>query len=192
MVDGKGLVAFLSKHKLTANQFLLCHLLYAGDQESISIYVTSEYKNKHNRDVSLAFKRSEIEDLIERDFIKKIGDDDTGDAFQVTGTFSRSYYIDTEEAGEQFWDEFPNLITVDGMYQSTKTCDKDKLIESYMRKIKHSRKKHDFVMRMLNHYRDLIGTGEMAGMGIEKFVGGENWNVVAEAVGKTYDGSSFI
>ena len=42
MIDAEKLVEFLAFRKITANQYLLCHLLYLGKHELLKKYVADK------------------------------------------------------------------------------------------------------------------------------------------------------
>jgi hypothetical protein len=167
-------------------------MLLVGDIENLQKLITTEYNTTKGRMKTLAFKPSEVNDLIERGLLAEENDSQTLTSYRVTEEFFGDYYIDQEEAGEQLWEAFPKLLSIDNVYQSTRTCDKEEILETYYRRIKGSRKKHQYILQMTNRYTDLIQAGEMSGMGIEKYIKGENWDVVGEALGHTYDGSTSI
>ena len=192
MIDGKSFADFLVRKKLTPNQFFICHMLYIGDIETLQKYITTEYNSSKGIAKTLAFKPSEVSDLIDRGFLIEENDKGVLSSYRVTEKFYEGYYIDEEEAGEQLWECFPKTLTIDGVIQSTRTCDKEDVLETYYRRIRGSRKKHQYVLMMTNRYSDLIRSGEMSGMGIEKYIKGENWDVVGEALGNTYEGSTSI
>ena len=171
MIDTEKLVEFLSSRKMTANQYLLCHLLYMGEHDLLARLVKND---------QLRFAKKEVNDLIERGYLEKLFGDNSQFSFMTTDKFSRAVFVDEEEAGQQLWDTYPKVLSIDGVMQSTRTCDKDDILETYYKRIKGSKKKHEFVMQMLHRYVDLVKARQMNSMGIEKWVKGENWDVVAE------------
>lgn len=192
MIETKTLTDFVVRKQITVNQFYLCHMLYLRDFVNLEKYILTTYKNDRGAIRDLAFKKSEVDDLIARGYLVKTGTSDAIQSYEVTEKFSGEYYIDEEEAGEQLWEAFPKTLTIDGVIQSTRTCDKEEVLETYYRRIKGSRKRHQYILQMTNRYTDLVRSGEMNGMGIEKYIKGENWDVVGEALGNTYEGSTSI
>ena len=173
MINTEKLVGFLSSRKMSANQYLLCHLLYMEEHDLLATLV---------KDDKLKFTKKEVDDLIENGYLVKLHGDNSQFSFMVTDKFSRAIFVDNEEAGEQLWSTYPKVLDIEGVMQSTRTCDKDDILEVYYKRIRGSKKKHEFVMQMLNRYVDLVKTRKMNAMGIEKWVKGENWDVVAELV----------
>lgn len=192
MIETKTLTDFLVRKQMTVNQFYLCHMLYLRDFPNLEKYILTNYKTDKGANRDLSFKKSEVDDLIGRGYLVKSGTSDAIQSYEVTEKFSGDYYIDEEEAGEQLWEAFPKLLSIEGIMQSTRTCDKEDVLETYYRRIKGSRKKHQYVLQMTNRYSDMVRSGEMSGMGIEKYIKGENWDVVGEALGHTYEGSTSI
>ena len=192
MIDSKSMTDFLVKKKITANQLYLCHMLYVKDIESLQKYVKTEYKSNKGLSKSLAFKEHEVNDLLEKGYIIQTGSDNTVSDFEVTEKFYLDYYIGQEECGEQIWDTYPKLLVIDGVYQSTRTVDKDEILQVYYKRIKGSRNRHEFALNMTRHFKTLVSNGQMQGMGIEKWVKGENWDTIADIIGTAYDKDSLI
>lgn len=173
MINTEKLVGFLASRKMTANQYLLCHLLYMGEHDLLATLVKND---------KLKFTKKEVDDLIKNGYVEKLFGDTSQFSFIATDKFSRALFVDSEEAGQQLWDTYPKVLDIEGVMQSTRTCDKDDVLEVYYKRIKGSKKKHEYVMQMLNHYVDLVKSRKMNAMGIEKWIKGENWDVVAELV----------
>lgn len=192
MIESKAFTEFLSRKKITANQFYLCHLLYQRDLDNARKYLLTSYKTDKGVEKTLAWKPSEVGDLIDRGYLIKTGKGDELGDYEVTERFYGDYYISEEEAGEQLWEVYPKLLSIDGVFQSTRTCDKDEVLETYYKRIKGSRKKHDYVLLMTARFKDLVTSREMSGMGIEKWIKGENWDVIGEVIGRSYEGSTSI
>lgn len=176
MIDAEKLVEFLAFRKITANQYLLCHLLYLGKHELLKKYVA---------DKNLQFEAQEVSDLISKGYLEKLFDDNSQFSYMVTDKFARHLFVDDEEAGQEIWDTYPKILKIDGVIQSTRSCDKDDVLQTYYNRIKGSKEKHQFVMQMLHRYVDLVKSHQMNSMGIEKWIKGENWDVVAEAISES-------
>ena len=179
MIDATKLVDFLSQLKITANQYLFCHLLYTKEFDTLRKYVTSSYTIKE-KEYDLRFTEEEIKDLVDRGYVVKLFNKNSPSSYMVTDKFSRKLFIEIDEAGEQLWDTYPKTLKIDGIIQSTRTCDKEEVLELYAKRIKFSLEKHKEIMILLNKYKVLVKDGRMNGMGIEKWIKGENWDVVKE------------
>ena len=132
MIDAEKLVEFLAFRKITANQYLLCHLLYLGEHEMLKRYVSND---------SLQFTEAEVKDLISKGYVEQLFDDNSQFSYMVTDKFSRHLFVDNEEAGQEIWDTYPKILKIEGVIQSTRSCDKDEVLETYYRRIKGSKEK---------------------------------------------------
>lgn len=168
--------------KITANQFNFCYLIYLKDWTSLRKYTETTYINATGEKKSLALRQSELDDLIARGYIINLFEERTNSSFMTTPKFTKLLFVEDQNAWEDFWEAYFDTFIINGMHQSAKTADKDALGEIYLRKIKRNKKKHLSVMQALNDYKSLVKQSKMQPMGIEKFVTGENWEVVKKII----------
>lgn len=167
-------VDLLCKLKISPNQFLICMLIHERDMAATIKYYE---ENQVNR-----FSHKDIDELLERGLLLRITKDEKHynlDQFIVTDLFSREFLIDNDDAGEEFWNAYPSWIHMNNKKVSAKSCDKDDLIEKYAKKIKGSVKRHRDIMAVLEKYAE--ENNGQATMGIDKFVGSEQWTILKQA-----------
>lgn len=167
----KEFVDILCKLKISANQYLICMLVYDRDGAT-----TIKYYNENSGN---QFTYEEIDDLVDREYLLRLSKDRKNyqlDYFSTTTKFMSDFLIDEDDAGEEFWNAYPSWIWMNGRKTSAKSCDKDDIIEKYYRKIKGNKKKHQKVMETIEEYSKR--NDGFATMGIEKFVGSEQWTIL--------------
>jgi hypothetical protein len=178
-------VNLLTRLKISPNQFLICWLVYEKDMASTIKYYQENPKNR--------FSIEDIEYLVENDFLLRLSKDKNNnnlDYFMTTPKFTENLIVDEDDAGDEIWDAYPSWLMVNNHKVSAKSCDKDDLKRKYSLKIKGSMKKHLQIMATLKEY--VNRNNGLATMGIEKFVGSEQWNVLEEAYKETPDGSDLM
>jgi hypothetical protein len=82
---------------------------------------------------------------------------------------------------DDIWDKYPPLFPLgDGRHFVARTgMPKRQLVDAYKAIIKHDRKKHEFVMEMLDKFTNLVLMGKTNGVKITRFVEEEMWDIVA-------------
>lgn len=185
ITNTKEYVDILCKLKISPEQFLICMLINDKDMASAIKYVDQNKEHK--------FKHEQIDDLVDRGFLVRLGirkpnpsmdvighkayvSDYNIDCFAVTHIFASNFLIDGEDAGNEFWAAYPSWLKVKNQKVSAKSCDKDDLADKYAKKIKGSKKKHKFIMDIVHEYSRR--NDGYALMGIEKFVGSEQWDIL--------------
>lgn len=171
-VETEKFIDFLVKHKLTPNQFMFCYLKASYDMPSFRKYI---------KEVGF-FKMEEIKDLIAKGYVEDFNTEgrDYVDSYLVTPKFTKEIFIETEQAGEELWKAFPPFIHINSTRVSARSCDKEVLIKSYCKKIKNNKNIHEEVLSLL---KQAVERNEIK-MGIEKWVGSEQWNILKELYNK--------
>jgi hypothetical protein len=132
------------------------------------------------------FKREDLIDLEKRGFLDNMNEvgQEMLSAYFVPPKIADKLWVEHEMAGQELWDIYPSFFIIGGGKQvPTKSCDREALIESYCKKIKHSKKRHEEVMEVLKH---AIQMNDIT-MGIEKWVGSHQWESLKE---KYYQGKT--
>lgn len=176
-VETEKYVDFLVKHKLTPSQFMFCYLKASYDMTSFRKYI---------KEVG-PFRMEEIKDLITKGYLEDFNatnpngtKQDYVDSYIVTPKFHKEIFIETEQAGEELWKAFPPFIHINSTRVSARSCDKEVLIKSYCKKIKNNKNIHEEVLSLL---KQAVERNEIK-MGIEKWVGSEQWNILKELYNK--------
>jgi len=170
-VETEQFVDFLVQHQLTPNQFMFCYLKASFDMKNFKRYMDKVGK----------FKREEISDLIERGYIEDFNEFGPNgarkvfiDSYLVTPKFTKNLYIETEQAGRELWELFPDYFTINGSRVNAKSCDQDAIIKLYCKYIKNGVKLHKEVLSLL---KQAVDRGEIK-MGIEKWVSSKQWEIL--------------
>lgn len=176
----KQYVDLLCGLNITANQFLLCHLLYDDYQEDVvgaRKKVSITYLYRYLKDSKRVWKRDEIDDLIERGYLI---DNSRGkmspDMLEVTEKFINQVYASLGRFKE-FWDSYPKTMPAiqGGGHIKLKACDPDELQEVYDKIVKTN--------KLHNEILDLVKWADknnQLNIGIEKFVKSRMWETLAE------------
>lgn len=175
-------VEVLCELNITANQFLLCHLLYWDNREE---FRSSTHKKslaslyKYASSKTRRWKTTEVDDLIEKGYLKELNTSGprSADMMEVDPSFITKVYASYPQF-EEFWDLYPKVMaSFDGSRGSIKLkmCDKDELEKSYLRLVT-TKKLHNNIMELLkwginNH---------QINMGIEKFVKSRQWETLED------------
>jgi hypothetical protein len=149
-------------------------------------FSSTSYIDANGKKALITIKMSEINDLLDRGFIMQpFSGEIKSNSFIVTDKFGKYLFVDEDEAGEELWNSYFDYFVINGSYQSAKTGDKEELMEIYLKKIRRNKKKHREVMEMLTEYKRLVREKKMNPMGIEKFIKGQNWEVIQKIVTET-------
>ena len=151
---------------MTANQFLICYLLYHKDGKNIIRYA-NEVKE---------FDRDDILYLIENDFIlttvKGIYEVDN---FVVTHKFSELILIEGNTASLELFEVYPKWIFIDGKEWSARSCGLTKVEIMYPKVIKNDVVLHRTIIEIVKEYKK---HNRYAEMGIEKFIDSRHWELL--------------
>ena len=163
-------IDFLCKKRITANQFLMCYLIYKKDVKNIIKYVAEVG----------AFNKEDIEDLIERDFILTTfkGQYEL-DNFIVTPKFTDIILTDNDSAAEELWNAYPKWINIEsqGKEVSARSCGLTKVEMLYSVAIKGDIILHKSILLAVRNYKR---RNKYAEMGIDKFIESKHWELLLE------------
>jgi len=179
-------IDFLCENKLTLNQFAICLLIHKKDTATM-IRINNEIGQIGNylipNGVDPQGKKKyikEIDDLIDRNFLRLTFIDKEDkyalDNFEVTAKFT-DQFIQEIDIFEEFWQEYPKFLFVNGLEFPAKSTDYEELKEKYLKTIKNSKKKHRDIIEKLKRFKL---DNNYAQMGIEKFVGSRQWDSMIE------------
>lgn len=176
-------VHVLSEMKISANQFLLCYLLYT-DQKKDGKYV------KTGKGISNLYKyvrkavpwtKEEVRDLVDKGYLRDPdykSDDTYPDHLLVTDKFVDKLFV-YPSAFEELWEEYPTIVpnfkNPNGPSVKLKSCDYFELQELY-KKLVRTKYKHKEIIELVKWARDK----ERLNIGIEKFVKGRQWEALKE------------
>lgn len=174
----------LCEYKITPNQFYFLwillkkryDLLYKYLEESITAQEMQEaidLKKKTGKlsPTSHSITFNELDDLKKKGYVKIVSKTAGPelDMYEVTEKFYKKLFINTNMAGEELWENYPPFLYINGSRVSARGADKEKLIESYSKKIKNNIELHNQVIEIVKTNKDILN------MGIDKFVNTEYW-----------------
>lgn len=194
-------INFLTQHKITANQFLLCYLLYLDRKETEEGRETGMIANESDRGFTLLYKyvyncgkydkdvgvniawsvEGDIKPLMNKGFIinnKK--NSHLPDYMEVGQEFIDAIFT-SESDFEVFWDEYPSFIDNftdnSGPRIPLKAVLKDEIETLYYKKAR-SKLQHEEIMRALKWAKK---NGRI-NMNIKNFLGGEVWKGILDEI----------
>ena len=174
----------LTEFQISANQFLLCYLLFVDERQS-----NGEFKKK-GRGIAYLYKyatkaqpwtSTEVEDLVKKNLVinnKPNAEKKYPDHLELTDRF-KEFVLVTDSNFKQLWDKFPSYIDnfkdKNGPRIKLKMCDREVLKKVYKRKVK-SQAKHEHIMELL----DWALEHDEINFNFENFVRGEVWDTLEE------------
>lgn len=169
-INIKDLVFLLNKLGVTANQFLFLTIIHEKLYASLYSY----------EELNVGFTMEERNDLIDKGYIVCISSnrkESYVDSYETTLKYEESMYnADPELAAEEFWEEFPPYIVIDGKKIPAKSVDREKFSTAYHKKIGKYKTVHEEVMKALQYAK----SRNAITMGIEKWFLSEQWNEVTK------------
>lgn len=164
MLSAFKIVDICQKYEITSEEFFLIHLLYRKDYLSFSKYLTKCKKSFYSNNELLALaekgilKAEPIEDAVRLNCKLEMLD------LFLTEEFRNQYYKDTEEAGKELWEAYPNTAFIGGQDVILKKgekigavyFDKDTLIKLYCEKIQNNLEVHKEIIAKIKANKDII------------------------------------
>lgn len=175
-------VDFLVEHEMSFEQYALCYFLHEDEKQIVNgkrIYpengpaIANIYKYFHH---VRKWKAADIEDLINRGYLKSSGEKLSPDLLEVTDKFKKAVFEDKTKF-EQLWDIYPNYLSFGpGKPKATlKACDRDQM-SNYYDKIVRTKKKHRYILEITKWARK----HDMLKMALEKYVRSKYWEILEE------------
>ena len=166
MIDVKQLTKIMKKYDLQSIEgLLLAHCAFMASEqhpeylEFIKIILDQLGKGK--------FSKDSVQEMIDKDimdsrFIGNLDDLNFANIY-VTDRFREAYYVDSQTAGEELWDAYPNTTVIDGRSVILKKgekigdtyWDKDALILMYSKKIGSNKDLHESIVLKVKKAREL-------------------------------------
>lgn len=187
-----NLVDFLDKHKINAEQFMYCLLLYNDKRhnripgtQNISRPLSKLYQYHHN---IRSFERADLTDLIDKKLVEKTGLKLTPDSLEVTDKFIKDYLGDKfkyDELTQVYPYEVANFNHPGGRkipLQMVKNhTDTVNTYNSFVR----TNKLHKQIIEAVEWAaeKDLINTG------IERFVSSKGWEYLFKMMNESHTDS---
>lgn len=153
------LTRIYEKFNITPNQFFVLYAVYKKDWDNLYRYVNnvSNKMNEEGKKITGFNVEEELFPLVEKGYLDNIFN--KGHSFEVidlmvTPHFADAIFIDTEQAGQELYDSFPQWINVNGGKQVAKKggdingvyFGKDQMLELYAKKIGNDRELHSKII----------------------------------------------
>ncbi len=159
-------VDFITKNYLTQDQFLFMYLIKFKEYEEIKKFKEA-FPKLDGSMIGEEYKK----DLIDRGFIKQIGEDSKPSDFELTEKFTHLFMKNHFFSADQVWEAYPSYVSINGKNIPLTTMDKYQFANLYAERIKYSIEEHKEVLLDIKYGRDK----DLISMSIEKFVQAEMW-----------------
>jgi len=170
-IDVNKYVKTLVDFNITADQFLLLWLTHLKDYKLLYRYVS----------MGDGFTSNVVADLEKKGYLLNLNNtyDNYVDSFIVTDKFKETLFnSDDEIAPQEFWDNYPRLLYINGKRFSARAINKDKFFEDYQKEVGHSIDKHNKVMNCLKY----AVKNRLISMGIQKWFESKQWETIEEEI----------
>lgn len=180
------------KYGLTPNQFYILHLTYRKDwnnlykyKENVVSKVTENGKKLHGFDIE-----EELRPLVDKGYLVDWGKKFEVLDLMVNPEFAEKLFVDTFEAGEELWKEYPHFLDINGQKVVAKKggeingkyYGKEELIQLYSTKIGNAKDKHQWIISKLK----LAISQKIINFPLRNFIYDEMWEAfeLLEDIGK--------
>lgn len=148
LFNTKRIIDICAKRQITTNQLLYLYGIYKGDWKAL-------YKLAN--EVKIIAAELELKDLVDRGYLINWSGEwknQNVDNFEITDKFKHLVFIDTHDAGEELFKEYPKWIVIEGRsIPATQGGDyrgkyygKDEILELYCNKISNDYVQHEMNM----------------------------------------------
>lgn len=170
MTDYIEYLNFIIDNKITQTQYMFMYLLYYKDIDANTVICIS--KKYHNYiDEKRLLSDFEKQDLIDREFVIKIGEGNKLGDYLLTDKFL-SKFVDPYIVGNQIWDMYPAFsVSNTGVKFPLKGMDKNQFRAIYSKQINYNSNEHNEVLKDLQY----AITNNLIKVKIENFVKSELW-----------------
>jgi len=190
MIDVKQLTKIMKKYDLQSIEgLLLAHCAFMANEqhpeylEFIKIILDQLGKGK--------FSKDSVQEMIDKGIIDgrfiKTPDDLNFANIYLTDEFQEAYYVDSNTAGEELWDAYPNTTIIDGRSVILKKgekigdtyWDKDALILMYSKKIGSNKELHQSIVSKIRKAKEL----GVLNFTLRSFIFDEMWGSLDDLIG---------
>ncbi len=178
MIDVKELTDVLIEHDLTIQQYYILCILRNNSKEHNNSDIADKYIKHFGR-----FAYTDIEVLINRKLIEDFNSPGETYVFNymVHPINCKDIFADDDMA-EEIWNEYPSYMMINTKKVTTKSEGDDAIKDAYLRKIRHSAKLHDKVMKAIRLYKE---SNQYANMKLMTFIQSKEWeNILKDTDGR--------
>lgn len=179
MFDDESVMEFCITHRLTVEQYFFLYTLARKDfHKSDKNSILRRYIKEVGK-----FSIDAIFTLVEKGFVDDMNS--PGEAYPelfMLSAKARQLFADYDMA-EDLWNAYPvtfPLYDKGTRFLARSGGDKEELCNEYLRRIKNSTSKHNFVIEQLEVYKGLVNRGELNGYKISDWIRMELWDSVKD------------
>ena len=163
-------VEFLSKKKLTPNQFAFCWMIHHRDMKNLKVYTKAVG----------GFKNSDIRYLIEEGYLLNARYTDVAKLrageLSVTPLFTDEILItNVYETYLELVAVYPKFFMINGKKQLTTAVNEDQMAMIYSKKIKGDKIQHKIILAKTKIVTKMMENNELNPMKIDKYIMGRCW-----------------
>jgi len=177
MFDDERVFDFCIRNGISIEQYAWLYFLMRKDfGKDFASSQAKQYVKKFGK-----FKKEIVEDLIQRGFVEDYNspNENLPEFYAVSEEFQALFAAESE--GEQLWNKYPEVFKFfssggENSFIARHASiygTKEALIEAYVRKIKRNKKKHDFIMQMVDKYVHLVEVGKINPMKLGDWIANE-------------------
>lgn len=173
MLNVERYLNFIVKNKLTQQQFLFLFLLKLKEvDQPKAVELIKLYKNAFPSEKDDRFLSKELmDDIVRRGYVIREVEGRTDFNNYTLGTKFANIFVNEYEAGNEFWDKYPPMISSAGQTFPMKLMDKNEFRKLYWKAINGNKQEHEEVIKDLDY---AIEKSLIRGK-IENFLKSEQW-----------------
>ena len=182
MFDDETVLDWCIENKVSVTQYLFIFFLI---DQSFNKSFYESYAKRYVEKFGM-FKIEDVKDLVDRGYIED---------YNTKGESRPEFYAvrdevinlmkATETQADELWNSYPPTFELPGgknfnSRHAGVLGDKDNAKKVYLKKIRRSKRKHKFVMKMLKKYLSLVEGQYMNSMKLGDWIANEMWDAVDE------------
>lgn len=180
MFEDENVLNWCIENNVSVTQYFFMFLLIEKDfHKPFHESLAKRYVKKHG-----AFSSSDANDLIERGFVENYNSDgEHRPEFYVVRDDVIKMMKVVDNQAEELWEAYPPTFELPGSKNfiarhAGVLGSKDNAKVVYLKKIKRSKKKHKFVMKMLSVYLTLVEDSKINSMKLGDWIANEMWDTI--------------
>jgi len=180
MFEDEQVLKWCIENNVSVTQYFFMFLLIKQDfNKPFHESLAAQYIKRHGK-----FNRDEVEDLIERGFIKDLNrkGENRPEFYMIEDEIVEIMKV-TETMAEELWSKYPPTFELSNgakfiARHAGVLGDKETALKVYMKRIRRSKKKHKFVLEMLDKYLSLVEETRLNSMKLGDWIANEMWDSV--------------
>jgi hypothetical protein len=182
MFEDEKVLEWCIRNKISVTQYFFIYLLLKKDfQQPFIESLAKRYVDKMG-----PFNSDDVTDLVERGFVKNLnkGGKNLPEFYMVDDKIEDAI-LASEDVAEELWNAYPSTFELPGGIRfiarhAGVLGEKDNAKKVYLRKIKRSKKKHAFVMQMLERYLTMVADSKINSMKLGDWIANDMWKCMED------------